>query len=130
MSVCVAPFLVIQVPIAIKSVSAMASQQPQPVAILARSESETDAEKEVRVPENEKSGGSSPRLSDSLKDNRNPEGPEDGIFRQVITKNGEEVLVTWTKEEQAKVVRKADFLFLPLFAVSARQSHLKRGARS
>jgi hypothetical protein len=104
----------------------MASQQPQPAAVLARSESETDAEKEVRLPADEKSGASSPRLSDSLKENRNPEDPEDGIFRQVITKDGKDVLVTWTKEEQAKVVRKADFLFLPLFSVRAGRLCLER----
>lgn len=42
-----------------------------------------------------------------------------GLFHQVIQKNGEDFLVTWAKDEERKIVRKADFLFLPIFAVSA-----------
>lgn len=41
----------------------------------------------------------------------------DGIFRQHIDKDGKQVLVVWSKDEEARVVRKADFLFLPLFSV-------------
>ena len=43
---------------------------------------------------------------------------EDGTFSAYIPKNGAEMLVTWTKEEQARVVRKADIFLLPIFAVS------------
>lgn len=46
-----------------------------------------------------------------------PEGREDGLFHQIIDRDGEEVLVSWTKDEEERVVRKADFLFLPLFSV-------------
>ncbi len=71
-----------------------------------------EPEKELRLHDDEKSnsGTSSPRPSDL-------ENPNDGLFHQVIVKDGKEVLVSWTQEEQARVVRKADFLFLPLFAV-------------
>lgn len=41
----------------------------------------------------------------------------DGIFRQDIEKDGKQVLVVWSKSEEARVVRKADLLFLPLFSV-------------
>lgn len=41
----------------------------------------------------------------------------DGTFRQHIEKDGKQVLVVWSKSEEARVVRKADFLFLPLFSV-------------
>lgn len=42
---------------------------------------------------------------------------QDDHFSQHIEKDGVEILVTWTREEEKKVVRKADFLFLPLFTV-------------
>lgn len=41
----------------------------------------------------------------------------DGTLQQVIIRNGQEVLVTWTKDEERSGVRKADFLFLPIFAM-------------
>lgn len=41
----------------------------------------------------------------------------DGVFRQHIEKDGKQVLVVWSQSEEARVVRKADFLFLPLFSV-------------
>ncbi|OTB18984.1 hypothetical protein K445DRAFT_54466 [Daldinia sp. EC12] len=42
----------------------------------------------------------------------------DGLyFHQHIEKNGQQVLVSWTKEEEKRVVRKADYLFLPIFAL-------------
>ncbi|OTB07793.1 hypothetical protein M426DRAFT_267012 [Hypoxylon sp. CI-4A] len=40
-----------------------------------------------------------------------------GYFHQHIERNGQRVLVSWTKEEERRVVRKADLLFLPLFAL-------------
>ena len=43
---------------------------------------------------------------------------DDGSLTAYIPKNGQDVLVTWTKEEQARVVRKADIFLLPVFAVS------------
>ena len=46
-----------------------------------------------------------------------PESPHDGIFQQKIIRDSSEVLVRWTKEEEARVVRKADWLFLPIFSV-------------
>lgn len=45
------------------------------------------------------------------------ESTDDGLRHQYIEKDGRQVLVSWTKDEEARVVRKADFLFLPLFAV-------------
>ena len=46
------------------------------------------------------------------------ENLQSGVFHQCIQKNGQNFLVTWTKDEERKIVRKADFLFLPIFAVS------------
>lgn len=48
----------------------------------------------------------------------------DGVFRQHIEKDDKQVLVVWDKHEEARVVRKADFLFLPLFSV--RKSSTRR----
>ncbi|KAL4887586.1 major facilitator superfamily domain-containing protein [Aspergillus karnatakaensis] len=45
------------------------------------------------------------------------EEQDDGTLSQVISKNGEQVLVTWRKEEEARIVRKVDFLFLPIFSL-------------
>ncbi|KAK1764342.1 MFS general substrate transporter [Phialemonium atrogriseum] len=45
------------------------------------------------------------------------ESTDDGLRHQHIEKDGRQVLVSWTKDEEARVVRKADFLFLPLFAL-------------
>lgn len=53
----------------------------------------------------------------------------DGVFRQHIEKDGKQVLVVWDKHEEARVVRKADFLFLPLFSVrktSTRRNFARR----
>lgn len=47
----------------------------------------------------------------------------DGIFRQHIEKDGKQVLVVWSNGEEDRVVRKADFLFLPLFSVRKFASH-------
>jgi hypothetical protein len=46
----------------------------------------------------------------------------DGTLSQHILKNGEQVLVTWGKEEEARIVRKVDFLFLPIFSVGSASS--------
>jgi hypothetical protein len=40
-----------------------------------------------------------------------------GVFRFSIEKDGKSVLVARIKEEETRVVRKADFLFLPLLTV-------------
>ncbi|KAK9897321.1 MFS general substrate transporter [Cystobasidium minutum MCA 4210] len=40
---------------------------------------------------------------------------EDDRLTAYIDKDGAQVLVTWTRAEQRRVVRKADFLFLPIF---------------
>lgn len=45
---------------------------------------------------------------------------EDDRLTAYIDKDGAQVLVTWTRAEQRRVVRKADFLFLPIFTVSVR----------
>lgn len=46
------------------------------------------------------------------------ESGDDGpYYHQHIERNGQRVLVSWTKEEERRVVRKADYLFLPIFAV-------------
>lgn len=57
--------------------------------------------------------------NDSFKPESDTESNDigDGIFRQHIEKHGKKVLVLWSKDEEARVVRKADFLFLPLFSV-------------
>lgn len=49
--------------------------------------------------------------------NLDTENLQDGLFHQYIEKDGSQVLVSWTKEEEKSVVRKADFLFLPIFSV-------------
>lgn len=45
--------------------------------------------------------------------------PEAGeTLSHSILKNGDQVRITWTLEEEARIVRKLDILFLPIFAVS------------
>ena len=41
-----------------------------------------------------------------------------GIFSTFIEKDGQQVLVTWTKQEERVVVRRADLLLLPVFTAS------------
>jgi hypothetical protein len=50
-------------------------------------------------------------------DSERNDAEADGTLSQHIFKNGEQVLVTWRKEEEARIVRKVDFLFLPIFSV-------------
>lgn len=50
-------------------------------------------------------------------DTHDVEDNHDGNFHQVIQKGGKDVLVSWSKADEARVVRKADFLFLPIFTV-------------
>ncbi|OQE10556.1 hypothetical protein PENVUL_c004G00909 [Penicillium vulpinum] len=45
-----------------------------------------------------------------------PEAPQDTLSH-LIVKNGHQVLVTWTLEEESAIVRKLDFLFLPIFSL-------------
>ncbi|KAL4740440.1 hypothetical protein BDV11DRAFT_169055 [Aspergillus similis] len=45
-----------------------------------------------------------------------PEEAQDGIRSQSIVKNGQ-VLITWRPVEVARIVRKLDFLFRPIFAL-------------
>ena len=110
-----------------KSDNTMTAKNPHSEAVFIKA---TDAEREASQ-DDEKSSTSIPRISDHLKEShipnhsaatfdggrRDPEDPNDGLFHQVIVKDGKEVLVSWTPEEQARVVRKADFMFLPLFSV-------------
>ncbi|KAI1495436.1 MFS general substrate transporter [Biscogniauxia marginata] len=53
----------------------------------------------------------------SLKIDSDIESTNDGLFHQYIEKDERQTLVSWGKDEEARVVRKADFLFLPLFAL-------------
>ncbi|KAI1100744.1 major facilitator superfamily domain-containing protein [Jackrogersella minutella] len=55
----------------------------------------------ARIPSNGESGNSESNLH----------------YHRYIVRNGQQVLVNWTKEEERRVVRKADFLFLPIFAI-------------
>lgn len=52
----------------------------------------------------------------SASDNSDPEAQE-GTLSHHILKNGQQVLVTWAPEEESAIVRKLDFLFLPIFSV-------------
>lgn len=104
----------------------MAAQRPESAVLV----TETDPANQVRH-HDEDSHTDSPSISDHLKekditdiipvpsdsDEHDPEDLNDGIFHQVIVKEGREVLVTWTRAEESRVVRKVDFLFLPIFAV-------------
>lgn len=100
----------------------MAAQRPHSEAAFVTVQ--TEHEKGVHQGD-ENLSTSSPRISDHLKQSHihelDLEDPNDGLFHQVITKEGKDILVSWTQEEQAQVVRKADFLFLPLFAVRISQ---------
>ena len=51
-----------------------------------------------------------------------------GTFRYPIERDGQQVWVSWTKKEEARVVRKADVLLLPLFTVSDLANLLVLGA--
>lgn len=53
--------------------------------------------------------------TDSDSEKHDVETTDDGRFHQYIERDGKQVLVSWTKAEEARVVRKADFLLLPLF---------------
>lgn len=53
----------------------------------------------------------------SESDNSDPEAQQ-GTLSHPILKNGHQVLVTWKKDEESSIVRKLDFLFLPIFSVS------------
>lgn len=92
----------------------MASQVTESLAIVATvtastktaaqiiTESGVDAKEEaLRTPSDGESGNSGDHL----------------YYHQHIVRNGQQVLVSWTKEEEKRVVRKADYLFLPIFAV-------------
>lgn len=52
------------------------------------------------------------------------ESGDGAYYHQHIERNGQRVLVSWTKEEERRVVRKADWLFLPIFAVCATYLYL------
>ncbi|KAF2023236.1 MFS general substrate transporter [Setomelanomma holmii] len=64
----------------------------------------------------EASGHEVPSYSPSGSDKNDLED-NDNIFEQVIQRDGQDVLVRWTKEEERKVVRRADFRFLSLFTL-------------
>ncbi|OQD95531.1 hypothetical protein PENSOL_c020G02884 [Penicillium solitum] len=49
-------------------------------------------------------------------DNPDPE-TQQGTVSHSILKNGHQVLVTWTLDEESVIVRKLDFLFLPIFSL-------------
>lgn len=52
----------------------------------------------------------------SESDNPDSEAQQ-GTLSHPILKNGHQVLVSWTLNEESVVVRKLDFLFLPIFSV-------------
>ncbi|CAI7582796.1 unnamed protein product, partial [Penicillium discolor] len=54
--------------------------------------------------------------SPSESDNPDPEAQQ-GTLSHSILKNGHQVLVTWTLDEESVIVRKLDFLFLPIFSL-------------
>ncbi|KAL3457529.1 major facilitator superfamily domain-containing protein [Aspergillus heterothallicus] len=59
------------------------------------------------------SSSTSPQASERY----DTEDEGDGILSQYIIRNGEQVLVTWQKDEEVRIVRKVDFLFLPIFSL-------------
>ncbi|KAJ0420811.1 major facilitator superfamily domain-containing protein [Aspergillus carlsbadensis] len=58
-----------------------------------------------------------PSGSSTPPDSERSDLEQDGTLSQHILKNGEQVFVTWRKEEEARIVRKVDFLFLPIFSL-------------
>ncbi|KAJ4294452.1 hypothetical protein N0V90_008143 [Kalmusia sp. IMI 367209] len=80
-----------------------------PVAVTPLVSSRDDHEKRIE------SISASGTLSGS--EERDVEDHQDGLLHQIIVRDGKEILVSWSKDEEAKVVRKADFLFLPLFTL-------------
>ncbi|KAI0897789.1 MFS general substrate transporter [Annulohypoxylon nitens] len=75
---------------------------PAKTATHITTESEVEAKEEaLRTPSDGESGDPGDRL----------------YYHQHIVRNGQQVLVSWTKEEEKRVVRKADYLFLPIFAL-------------
>ncbi|RKU43065.1 hypothetical protein DL546_000705 [Coniochaeta pulveracea] len=55
--------------------------------------------------------------TDSDTEKHDIETTDDGRFHQYIERDGKQVLISWTKAEEARVVRKADFILLPLFTL-------------
>ncbi|KAL3473945.1 major facilitator superfamily domain-containing protein [Aspergillus californicus] len=55
--------------------------------------------------------------ADTPSDSGKSDAEEQGTLSQTITKDGHQVLVTWSLEDEARAVRKVDFLFLPIFAL-------------
>lgn len=47
------------------------------------------------------------------------EAEQDGMLHQVIDRDGQEILVSWTRQEERKVVRKVDWILMPLVVVCA-----------
>ncbi|KEZ44019.1 hypothetical protein SAPIO_CDS3738 [Scedosporium apiospermum] len=84
----------------------MATQRPENGSI---SQDATESDKEKGI------GNITPAKPGSFE--RHSEASSDGVFHQIIVKDGQDVLVSWTLEEEKHVVRKADFLFLPIFAL-------------
>lgn len=52
----------------------------------------------------------------SESDNPDQEAQQDTLSHHIL-KGGHQVLVTWTIDEESVIVRKLDFLFLPIFSV-------------
>lgn len=68
-------------------------------------------ESEKRLETVNASGTSSSTEEQDAEDNRG------GLLHQIIERDGKEILVSWSKADEARVVRKADLLFLPLFTL-------------
>jgi hypothetical protein len=55
------------------------------------------------------------------------EDSRDGLVHGHVLKDGKRVYISWTKEEERRVVRKADFFLLPVLVVSFFLPCLKTG---
>tara|TARA_R110002003_G_scaffold62_16_gene5691 strand:- start:40407 stop:40730 length:324 start_codon:yes stop_codon:yes gene_type:complete len=83
----------------------------QPLAVAPLASVAQQYKDQVKISDHEQPS-SSPGASDKDDDEHNA-----NVFEQIIVRNGQEVLVSWTKDEERVVVRKADFRFLPVFMV-------------
>ncbi|KAH6654748.1 major facilitator superfamily domain-containing protein [Truncatella angustata] len=56
-------------------------------------------------------------ISDNAVTTPDANSVQDSVLSQQIKRNEKQIIVTWTKEEERRVVRKADFILLPLFSL-------------
>lgn len=62
--------------------------------------------------------GKSPDATDKAISTPDSASLPDGLFSQEIERGGKMLLVTWTRDEERRAVRKADMILLHLFSVS------------